>query len=80
MERQNERSKLVLRNTYEAVILSILFQSGITLLALGSGYSGAKPLGKALLGISAFLAARVPFNISKVRKLDKYNERYGMKT
>ena len=80
IERQNERSKLVLRNAYEAIILGIFFQAGISMLTVGSGIRGAKPLSKALLGIAGFLAVRLPFGILKVRKLDKYNEKYGMKT
>lgn len=80
VERQNERSKLVLRNTYEAVVLGLLFQSGITLLTVGSGLRGAQPLSKLLLGAATFLAIRVPLNARKVRQLDRYNEKYGMKT
>jgi hypothetical protein len=80
VERQNERSKLVLRNTYEAVLLGLFFQCGMTLLTLGSGTRFAKPLSTMLLGMSAALAARLPFNILKVRSLDRYNARYGMKS
>ena len=80
VERQNERSKIVLRNTYEAIILGLLFQSGITLMTVGGGLKGAKPISRVLLGAAAFLAARVPLNLNKLRKLDKYNEKYGMKT
>ena len=80
VERQNERSKIVLRNTYEAIILGLLFQSGVTLMTVGSGLKGAQPVSRVLLGAAAFLAARVPLNLGKLRKLDKYNEKYGMKT
>jgi hypothetical protein len=80
VERQNERSKLVLRNTYEAVLLGLFFQCGVTLLTAGTGLRGATSLSKILLGVSAILAVRVPFNILKVRSLDRYNARYGMKS
>jgi len=79
VERQNERSKIVLRNTYEALLTGLMFQCGVSLLTIGSGLRGARPIAKVLLGAASFLAVRIPFNIMKLRKLDKYNERYGMK-
>jgi predicted unusual protein kinase regulating ubiquinone biosynthesis (AarF/ABC1/UbiB family) len=79
VERQNDRSKLVLKNTYEGILLSIFFQASISLLTVGSGLPGAKPLGQLCLGGASILAARVPFNILKVRQLDKYYERYDRK-
>lgn len=80
VERQNERSKLVLKNTYEAILLGLFFQCGISLLTVGSGLKGARPLSRVLLGAAAFLAVRLPYNLLKVKKLDKYNEKYGIKT
>ncbi|KAL3911323.1 MAG: hypothetical protein SGILL_007322, partial [Bacillariaceae sp.] len=65
VERQNERSKMVLRNSYEGILLGIFFQAGISLLTVGNGLKGAKPLSKVLLGAATFLAARVPFNVLK---------------
>lgn len=80
VERQNERTKLVLRNSYEVIFLGVLLQSGLSLLTVGSGLRGAQPISRVLLGAATFLAARIPFNLLKVRQLDKYNERYGMKS
>ena len=80
VERQNERSKLVLRNSYEAIILGLLFNTGVSLLTVGSGLRGAKPASRVLLGAATFLAIRLPFNLMKVQSLDKYNEKYGMKS
>jgi hypothetical protein len=79
VERQNERSKIVLKNTYEAVILGLVFQGGVSLLTVGSGFRLARPLSRVLLCAAAFLALRVPLNLRRLRKLDKYNENYGMK-
>jgi hypothetical protein len=79
VERQNERAKIVQKNTYEAVVLSVLFQSAITLATVGSGVVGARPLSRALFGAAIFLAVRVPLGLMKIRKLDKYNEKFGMK-
>jgi hypothetical protein len=80
VERQNERSKIVLRNTYEAILLGLFFQSGISLLTVGSGLKGAQPVSRVLLGVATFLAIRVPLNLMKLKSLDKYNEKYGIKT
>jgi predicted unusual protein kinase regulating ubiquinone biosynthesis (AarF/ABC1/UbiB family) len=79
VERQNERAKLVQKNTFDAVLLSLFLQGGISLLTVGSGLSGAKPISKVLFGAAAFFAAKVPMGLMKLRKLDKYNENYGAK-
>lgn len=79
VERQNERSSLVLRNSYEVIFLGVLLQTGISMLTVGSGVKGAKPIAKLLLGAAGILAARIPFNLLKVRALDKYYERYNAK-
>jgi hypothetical protein len=79
VERQNDRSKLVLKNSYEAILLGLFFQCGISLLTVGSGLKGAKPLSRGLLGVAGFLAVRLPLGLRKLRQLDKYNEKYGMK-
>jgi hypothetical protein len=80
IERQNDRSKLVLRNSYEAILLGIFFQCGISLLTVGSGLRGARPLSRVLLVAAGFFAVRLPFGIMKLQKLDSYNEKYGMKS
>jgi hypothetical protein len=80
VERQNDRSKIVLKNTYEAVILGLVFQCGMALMTAGSGIRGAKPISRILMGASALLAVRVPLGLRKLRQLDNYNEKYGMKS
>jgi hypothetical protein len=80
VERQNERSKIVLKNTYEGVLLGLVFQCGLALMTAGSGIRGAKPLSRVLMGAAALLAARVPLGMRKLQQLDKYNEKYGMKS
>lgn len=79
VERQNEKSSLILQNSYEVIFLGLLFQSGISLLTVGTGVKGARVLGRLLLSAAAVLTARVPFNLMKVKKLDKYYEKYNMK-
>jgi len=80
VERQNERSGLVLRNSYEMIFLGVLLQTGISLLTVGSGLKGARPLGRIILGAATVVTARVPLNLLKVRKLNKYYEKYDMKS
>eukprot|EP00533_Pseudo-nitzschia_delicatissima_P000522 CAMPEP_0116101468 /NCGR_PEP_ID=MMETSP0327-20121206/12828_1 /TAXON_ID=44447 /ORGANISM="Pseudo-nitzschia delicatissima, Strain B596" /LENGTH=925 /DNA_ID=CAMNT_0003593435 /DNA_START=250 /DNA_END=3024 /DNA_ORIENTATION=- len=70
VERQNERSSLVLRNSYEIIFLGVVLQTGISMLTVGSGVKGAKPIAKLLLGAAGILTARIPFNMLKVRALD----------
>ena len=80
VERQNERSNLVLRNSYEMVLLGVLLQTGISLLTIGGGIKGARPIGRIILGAASILTARIPYNLLKVRNLDKYYEKYNMKS
>ena len=80
VERQNERSGLVLRNSYEVIFLGVLFQTGISVLTVGSGLKFSRPLGKLLVGAASILTARVPFNLLKVRKLDQYYDKYNTKS
>jgi len=79
VERQNERSNLVLKNSYEVIFLGVLLQAGISLLSVNAGIRGARPVGRLLLGAASILTARIPFNLLKVRKLDKYYEKYNSK-
>jgi hypothetical protein len=80
VERQNQRAKLVQKNTYEAVLLGLFLQGGLSLLTVGSGLKAAKPISRALFGVAGFLAVRVPLGMRKIQKLDKYNENYGVKS
>eukprot|EP00536_Pseudo-nitzschia_multiseries_P000504 jgi/Psemu1/178919/e_gw1.6.257.1 len=80
VERQNERSKLVLQNSYEVIFLGVVLQAAFSLLTVGSGLRGARPIGRLLVGAASILTARIPMNLLKVRKLDKYYERYNQKS
>jgi hypothetical protein len=80
VERQNQRSRLVQKNTYDAVLLGLFLQCGLSLLTVGSGLKGAKPISKVLFGVATFLAVRIPLGMRKIQKLDKYNENYGVKS
>ena len=79
LERAEERSKLVQNNLFQAVLSVLFLQGSVTVSVLGKGLKLAQPVTRLCLGVAIFFAARVPFGFMKVRKLDKYNERYGVK-
>lgn len=79
VERQLERSKLVQMNTFDAVIAGVLLQGALALAAYGSGQAVALPLSRVMLGAATIFGFKVPLGIVRLNKLDKYNERYGVK-
>lgn len=78
VERQLERSKLVQKNTFEAILSGIFLQSALAMLTVGSGVTHSKAIARTLFGLAAFFAVRVPLGVSSIRKLDQYYERYGI--
>ena len=81
VERQMERNKMTQRVTFQAVLSSLFLQG-----AMGVIVSGivpppvAKPLTRGLLAVAAGLGlVGVPLGLFRINKLDKYNERYGVK-
>ena len=70
---------MVQKNLFQAVLSCLFLQGSLSAGVLGSGLPMAKPLTKVLLGAAGFFAVRVPLGLMNVRKLDKYNERYGVK-
>jgi len=79
VERQLERSKLVERNTFQAIISCLLLQAGLAVVTAGSGLSQAQPISRAFFGAAAYFGLRIPLGFRQLNKLDKYNERYGVK-
>jgi predicted unusual protein kinase regulating ubiquinone biosynthesis (AarF/ABC1/UbiB family) len=78
VERQMERSKLVERNTFQAILAGLLLQTGLCVATVGTGGT-ALPISRALFAGAAFFGLRVPFGYRRLNKLDKYNENYGVK-
>jgi predicted unusual protein kinase regulating ubiquinone biosynthesis (AarF/ABC1/UbiB family) len=78
VERQLERSQLVQRSTMEAIFAGVFLQTAIAMITLGTGFPAAKPITRSLFGIAAFYGLRVPLGLNRVRKIDEYNERYGV--
>lgn len=79
VERQLERSKLVQKNTFDAVLAGVLLQSAIALASFGSGLTAAQPLSRILMGVATYVGLKVPLGIFRLNQLDKYNEKYGVK-
>lgn len=79
VERQMERSKLVQRNTFDAVLACLCLQSALSIFTLGSGLFAAQAVSRALLGAAVVFGARVPLGAYRINQLDKYNERFGVK-
>lgn len=78
LERELERSKILQRGTLEAVVAGVLLQAALTLVASGSSGRWVLPASRTVIGLAAALAVRVPLTLLRIRKLDKYNERYGV--
>lgn len=79
IERELERSKLVQKNTFQAILAGVFLQSALGLVAFGGNFKGSTLLSRALFGVAGFIGLQVPLGVIKINKLDKYNERYGVK-
>lgn len=80
VERMMERNKIVQKNTFNAVLACLFLNTGVVLSTLGSGTLIAAPaVTRTIFGAAMLLGSRVPFGLIQLQKMDKYNERYGMK-
>lgn len=79
VERQNQRSSLVLKNIFSAVLATLFLQTGVMFSTIGSTLAFATPAARAAYMAAAFVGLRVPYGIHQVNKLDRYLERYGSK-
>jgi predicted unusual protein kinase regulating ubiquinone biosynthesis (AarF/ABC1/UbiB family) len=79
VERQLERSKLVQKNTFDAVLAGALLQVALTIATVSGGTTIAVASSRILFGVAAIVGVKVPLGIMRLNKLDKYNERYGVK-
>lgn len=79
VERQLERSKNVQKNTFNAVIVGVFVQSALLLATCGNGLRASVPLSRVLLAGATVFGTKVALGIAKLNKLDRYNERYGVK-
>jgi predicted unusual protein kinase regulating ubiquinone biosynthesis (AarF/ABC1/UbiB family) len=79
VERQLERSRMVQRSTFDAVLACLLLQSALSCVSLGGGLLAAQVASRVLFGAAAVLGVRIPLGLFRIQQLDKYNERYGVK-
>ncbi len=74
-----ERSQLMQSTTFDAVLSALFLNAGLCLFQLGTGLPAQAPLRVAMLGASFLYGIKVPLGVFQINKLDKYNERYGVK-
>jgi predicted unusual protein kinase regulating ubiquinone biosynthesis (AarF/ABC1/UbiB family) len=79
VERQLARNKISEKNTFQAIMCGLLLQAGLTVVTVCTDVTISRPVSRALFAAAAFFALRVPIGLNKLNKLDKYNERYGVK-
>jgi predicted unusual protein kinase regulating ubiquinone biosynthesis (AarF/ABC1/UbiB family) len=79
VEREMERNKMTQKTTFDAVLAGLFLQSALFTLTSGSGLAAAKPIARVLLGAAAIYGVKVPLGIFRLKKLDAYNEKYGLK-
>jgi len=81
VERMMERNKLIQKNTFMAVLSCLFLNSGLALTTLAKDtIFGSVPATRAVFGAAILFGLQVPRGIRKLKKLDAYNERYGIKT
>jgi len=82
VERMIERNKLVQSNIFNAVLSVLFLNSAASMATLGQNLIGARfvrPLTKTFFAAAILFGLRVPYGLFvKLRKLDKYNERFGV--
>ena len=79
VERMIERNKIVQSNTFSAVLSCLFLNSAVCVATLGQNMIGARPLTKTFFAAAILFGLRVPYGVFvKLRKLDEYNERFGV--
>jgi hypothetical protein len=78
-ERQLERSRLVEKNIFSTTLAALFMQGGVTLATVGRGLALSTPLSYAMFAASVAVVLRIPYGIMQLKKLDAYNERFGVK-
>lgn len=74
-----ERNKLVQANIFSAVLSCLFLNSAVSVATLGQNMLFSRPVTKALIGAAVVFGLRVPYGVFvKLRKLDEYNERFGV--
>jgi len=79
VERMMERSKIVQKNTFLAVLSCAFMNTGILLSSVGSGPMASKYALRAIFGAAILLGIKVPLGMRDVKRLDEYQSRYIVK-
>ena len=83
VERMMERNKLLQKNTFNAVLSCLFLNTGIALASLAKetifGTIPSKIPTQLAFGAAALFGLQVTRGLRKLKKLDSYNERYGLK-
>ena len=79
VERMMDRSKIVQKNTFHAVLSCAFLNTGILLSSVGSGPMASKYVIRAVFAAAAVIGTRVPLGMRELKKLDEYNDRYLVK-
>lgn len=79
VERMIDRNKLVQSNIFNAVLSCLFLNTAASLTSLGTNMVYAKPVAKIFFAAAIVFGLRVPHGVFvKLRKLDEYNERFGV--
>jgi predicted unusual protein kinase regulating ubiquinone biosynthesis (AarF/ABC1/UbiB family) len=79
VERMIKRNKLVQSNIFSAVLSCLFLNSAMSVAVLGQNMLFAKPVTKTFIAAAIAFGLRVPYGVFvKLRKLDEYNERFGI--
>mmetsp|Transcript_5979 Transcript_5979/g.9062 ORF Transcript_5979/g.9062 Transcript_5979/m.9062 type:complete len:907 (-) Transcript_5979:280-3000(-) len=79
VERMMERSKIVQKNIFLAVLSCAFLNTGILLSSVGKGPMASKFALRAIFGAAILIGIRVPFGMKDVKRLDDYQSRYIIK-
>ncbi|KAL3756684.1 hypothetical protein ACHAWU_002587 [Discostella pseudostelligera] len=79
VERMIERNKYVQSNIFSAVLSCLFLNAGVSMATFGQSLIGARPLTRTFFAAAIMFGLRVPYGVFvKLRKLDEYNDRFGV--
>lgn len=79
VERMLDRSKIVQKNIFHAVLACAFLNTGILLSTVGKGPMASKFAIRAIFGAAVLIGSKVPLGLRELKKLDDYTSRYLIK-
>lgn len=76
VERMMDRSKIVQKNIFHAVVSCAFLNTGILLSSVGTGPMTTKYALRAIFGAAVLIGSKVPLGMRELKKLDDYQSRY----